>query len=241
MSAKGFYDHLWKSKARPDYRPAVKRDWFHRYILDPLFDPTTNGRHVVALRLLDEGERILDIGCWNGDFLERVRQTGRFKELFGIDVIHEAVETTRSKGFEAEVVDLNRTSLPFADGFFDCVTMLAVLEHLFHPYAVIREVRRVLKPGGQLIIDVPNVASLTNRFRILFGRLPITSTDLGWDGGHLHYFTKHALDRFLEEAGFRIVARRTTGGRAWLRERLWLSLMGGELLYSCILGERRGR
>lgn len=122
--------------------------------------------------------------------------------------------------------------MPFPDGFFDGVTLLAVLEHVFDPYAVIREVHRVLRPGGELVVDVPNVASFTNRIRILFGRLPVTSADPGWDGGHLHYFTKHALDRFLFNEGFDILARKTSGGHPHLRER-WISFLAGDLIYYC--------
>ncbi len=232
MDPKSFYNRLWRLKLRPDYRPAVQRDWFHRLVLDPIFDPTANPRHEVALKLLRGGQRLLDIGCWDGYLLERIREAGLYQELYGVDIVPESVETVRSKGFQAEVVDLNRDPLPFPDEYFDGVTMLAVLEHVFDPYAVIREVHRVLRPGGELVIDVPNVASLTNRLRILFGRLPVTSTDTGWDGGHLHYFTKHALDRFLARQGFEIVARKTSGGRPRLRE-WWISLLAGELIYLC--------
>lgn len=66
----------------------------------------------------------------------------------------------------------------------------------------------------------------------LFGRIPVTSRDSGWDGGHLHYFTKHALDQFLKSEGFDILACKTTGGRPYLRE-WWISLLGGELVYLC--------
>ncbi|MBC7227788.1 MAG: class I SAM-dependent methyltransferase [Thermoflexales bacterium] len=229
---KKFYQYLWKVKEQQDNRPVGKRDWLHRLILDRIFDPIANPRHEVALGLVQGGERLLDIGCWNGYLLERIRDNGLYKELFGVDIVPAAVETAQGKGFSAYVVDLNTDPLPFPDEYFDGVTMLAVLEHIFDPYAVIKEVHRVMRSGGELVIDVPNAASFTNRARILFGRLPITSTDPGWDGGHLHYFTKHALDRFLESQGFVVIKRRTTGGHPKLRE-WWISLLGGELVYLC--------
>lgn len=232
MDPKAFYEGLWKAKSKADYRPAVQRDWLHRFILDPIFDPTANPRYEVALSLLHGGQRLLDIGCWDGHLLERIQDRQLYHELYGIDVVLEGIETVRAKGFQAHVVDLNQELLPFPDRHFDGVTMLAVLEHIFDPYAVIQEVHRVLRPRGELVIDVPNVASFTNRLRILFGHLPVTSRDAGWDGGHLHYFTKHALDQFLKSEGFDILARKTTGERPYLRE-WWISLLGGELIYLC--------
>lgn len=228
MDPKEFYDDRW----RADRHPTVRRDWFHRFVLDPIFDPKANPRPEVALSLLRGGRRLVDIGCWNGGFLARVQRAGLYAELHGVDVVAEGVELARKRGFQAQVVDLNRDSLPFPDRHFDGVAILAVLEHVFDPHAMIREVHRVLRPEGELVIGVPNVSSLTNRARILFGRLPVTSADAGWDGGHLHYFTKHALDQFLRREGFDVVARRTTGGRSRLRE-WWISLLGGELIYRC--------
>jgi SAM-dependent methyltransferase len=161
-----------------------------------------------------------------------VREAGLFTELHGVDLIASSVDAARAKGVEAQVVDLDRERLPYADGEFDAVTMLAVLEHVFDPYGIIEDVHRVLRPGGVLVIDVPNVGSFSNRLRILFGRLPVTSTDPGWDGGHLHYFTRHAFDRFLASAGFDVLHRTTTGGRSQLRE-WWISLLAGDLVYLC--------
>jgi SAM-dependent methyltransferase len=138
----------------------------------------------------------------------------------------------QAKGFQGKVVDLNQDPLPFPDEHFDGITFLAVLEHVFDPYTVIREIHRVLRPGGELVLAVPNVASLTNRARILLGRIPVTSTDDGWDGGHLHYFTKHDLDWFLRSEGFEVLTRKTSGGHPELRE-WWISLLAGELIYIC--------
>ena len=232
MDPQSFYDTTWTAKRAPDYLPPVKRDWFHRWISDPVFNPYVNTRHDVPLTLLKGGTRLLDIGCWDGTFLERVRKAGLYTELHGTDFPKEAVKTACSRGFLARRVDLNVEPFPFEDGFFDSVTMLAVLEHLFDPFSAIREVCRVLRAGGDLVIDVPNVASFTNRCRILMGRLPVTSTGEGWDGGHLHYFTKSCFDKFLADEGFEVLARRTSGGGAHLRER-WISMLGGELIFYC--------
>jgi SAM-dependent methyltransferase len=232
MDPEKFYDDLWQAEDRGSRHPTAQRDWFHRFVLDPIFDPTANPRPEVSVSLLQGGQRLLDVGCWDGGFLERVRRAGLYTELCGVDVVGDGVESARDKGFETQVVDLNRDPLPYPDEYFDGVALLAVLEHVFDPYSMIREVHRVLRPGGELVIDVPNASSLTNRIRILFERIPVTSDDPGWDGGHLHYFTKHALDGFLRNEGFDVLARKTTGGRSRQRE-WWISLLGGELIYRC--------
>lgn len=99
MNPKDFYTNLYRKKREVDYSPAVKRDWFHRLVIDPIFDPTANPRHKVALSLLHGGQRLLDIGCWDGYLLERIREVGLYRELYGVDVVPEAVEAVRAKGF----------------------------------------------------------------------------------------------------------------------------------------------
>jgi methionine biosynthesis protein MetW len=232
MDPKSFYDSIWDRKSQTRPPSAARRHWLRRFIWDPFVGPLANPRHEVALSLLQGGERLLDIGCWSGYFLEGVRERKLYRELYGVDVVAEGVEAARAKGFQAQVVDLNREPLPFPAGYFDAVTILAVLEHVFDPYAMMREIARVLSPGGEFVIAVPNVGWLTNRLRLLFGRLPVTSGDPGWDGGHLHYFTQHALDRLLQREGFDILARKTTGARPYLRE-WWLSLLAPEFVYRC--------
>lgn len=233
MDPKEFYEDRWQAEVSGAPAPAdAPRDPLHRYLLDPIFDPRANPRPEVALSLLQGGERLLDVGCWNGSFLARVERAGLYSEFEGVDMVEAGVTEARRRGLTAQVVDLNRDPLPFPDAHFDGLTLLAVLEHVFDPYFMLREVHRVLRPGGELVIDVPNAASFSNRLRLLFGRVPVTSADAGWDGGHLHYFTRHALDRLLADEGFDVLSRRTTGGRANLRE-WWISLMGGEFLYHC--------
>lgn len=104
-------------------------------------------------------------------------------------------------------------------GRFDAVLMVALVEHLVDPLRALQGVRRLLRPGGFLYLDTPNVAKWTRRLKLLAGRFPATaSRDEGlvrYDGspvdlhdeGHLHYFTYRSLGRLLtERCGFVQVA-----------------------------------
>jgi len=91
-------------------------------------------------RYMKPAERHLDVGCGDGFFLRR----SKCVEKFGIDRL-----------LGDEILD----KLYFADSYFDYVTMLAVIEHLYYPQAIIKEIARVLKPSGMLIIVTPKAYS----------------------------------------------------------------------------------
>ncbi len=233
---KNFYTKLWVKKVNDQetYQMEYKarRDWFHKYFLDYIINPNTKGRHVVVREILPSGQRILDVGCWGGESLKVIGAADRFKEVYGVDVIEESVQRARANGLKAFVVDLNKDPLPFETGFFDCVLLLDVLEHLVDPYESLSEVTRVIKQNGFVIICAPNVASFSNRARILMGKRPRTSFDPGWDGGHLCYFTPTELADLAEQYGLRVVERRPTGGGQWLKKCLFS--MTGEFILKCV-------
>ncbi len=130
-------------------------------------------------------------------------------------------------------VDLNKEKLPFDNNYFDTVTCLAVLTQVFDLYSLIWEIYRILKPGGDLIVSVPNLASFSNRIRILCGRRPVASLDPGYSGGQLHNFTLYDLCKFLKHSNSKVVIKEGTGG--WMQlKRLWLSLLSGELVIECV-------
>jgi SAM-dependent methyltransferase len=95
--------------------------------------------------------RILDVGCGTGANLELL---GEYGEAEGVDVSHEALAFCRARGLE-NVRHGEAERLPYPDETFDLVTGLDVVEHLDDDVAGLREMHRVLKPGGRALLFVP--------------------------------------------------------------------------------------
>jgi methionine biosynthesis protein MetW len=221
-----YYRALWDEQSHCGNFSLGRRSWWHRWFLDRVLPPDANPRWQIASDLLEAGERVLDIGCWGGDGAERMRLLQRFRSVHGVDILEASVAKAKERGIDARVVNLNRHPLPYPDDHFDAVLALAVLPQVFDPLAVTRECARVVRTGGILLVSAANVASFSNRIRIVFGRLPVTSRAPGWDGGQLHYFTLKALRGLLEQMGLTVERTRSCGAAAWLRNR-WPSLLGG--------------
>ncbi len=153
------------------------------------------------------GERVLDLGCLGGALLEPVAQDCR---VVGVDILPDALRQAHRRGLHPVLADAS-AGLPFRDHSFDLVHAGEVLEHLFDPLALLRELHRVTRPGGRLIGTVPNVANLADRLRLLMGRAPsvIGPHPDAPAGDHIRAFTARRLQDMLEEAGY--------GGHATLR------------------------
>ena len=157
----------------------------------------------------------------------------QFGEIHGVDLIEESLRKAQSMGIKTAACNLNEQPLPYPENYFDVVTSLAVIGQIFDPYFVLSEIHRVLKSRGVLILNVPNVASFSNRVRLLFGRTPVTSRDPGWDGGQLHYFTLYDTKRVLISAGFVVEKVLSSGGGRAFRQ-LWPSLLSGALTFRAV-------
>jgi ubiquinone/menaquinone biosynthesis C-methylase UbiE len=162
-----------------------------------------------VVRLLDcrPSDRVLEVGCGGGNVLERVAA-----HRVGLDLSPWILAKARARlGGAAQLVRGDAQALPFADGAFDRVFCSEVLEHLLEPEAALAEMRRVVAPGGWVVVSVPNEA-LINRVKRAGFRLPLVRRLLGGGDGyqmaermddewHLHSFSRERVitamgDRF---------------------------------------------
>jgi len=216
-------------------------DYISFPFLRKIFKRFDLNRENLAASLLNNNEgKLLDVGCGDGSLIFKVRN--KYNKVYGIDIspsrISRAQKLARQKfpndnGLYFSVCDIDK-GINFPDATFDTVTCLAVLEHIFDTYFVLGEINRVLKNNGTLILQVPNIAYLKYRIQLFFGKLPVTSSpfnwkEIGWDGGHLHYFTKKTLSKLLEESGFKIV--KVSGSGLFAQFRNWYpSLLTGDII-----------
>jgi len=153
------------------------------------------------VRVVEKGKRLLDLGCADGILAEQLRE--RFVETHGVDISETALAIARKRGIETHRVNVDEEPLPFPDGFFDAITCLDLVEHVFEPRVLMREMARVLAPGGSVYIAFPNIRYIIRIKELIAGRFPKTSGDVeySYDGGHLHYYTPEDMRRLLAEQG----------------------------------------
>jgi SAM-dependent methyltransferase len=115
--------------------------------------------------------------------------------------------------------DILKPPLPFPSLSFDMISLFAVLEHLPRPAIALAETVRLLRPGGLLLVTIPNVANLRNRLRLLIGQSPHADSIDDWFGptffGHYREMTLAELTRILRRSGFSIVSAQMTNACHW--------------------------
>jgi ubiquinone/menaquinone biosynthesis C-methylase UbiE len=193
-------------------------------------------RKETAVRNFVKTDKYLDIGCNDGGLLVSLNRKYNFG--YGVDISQKVVMVAKKniKKLKIKNVVIKKANiengLPFGDNTFTAITFLAVLEHLFDPVAALKETYRVMKKGGLLYLEVPNIAWLPRRINLLLGRRPRTSFAPGWEGGHLQYFTYSELETLLITVGYKIVRRDCSGVFNQLRK-IYPPLLSGNIFLIC--------
>ena len=139
------------------------------------------------------GGRILDVGCGSGLNVWLYQQAGW--DAIGVEPADSAAATARSMGLDVRTGTLDEVRFP--SSYFDVITMYQVLEHIANPRTVLEECHRILKPGGKLLVSVPNIECYDLR---LFGSgwLPLEVPR------HLCHYSTQTLGRLARDCGFRV-------------------------------------
>ena len=181
------YRQFYECVKVPD-KAYLQRDW-------------TRGRHMRNVDLLSQfvaaKGTLLDIGCAEGTFLSIFQDRFPNWTLYGIEPSEDFSQFARTHYGLAGILTGNFEQLPdlFPAESFDVITASHVLEHILVPETLFRIARTLLRPGGLLFIDVPDVEGASrgiNNFHI----------------GHVYHFTENALENFFCKFGFEKVTNR---------------------------------
>ena len=152
------------------------------------------------------GMRLVDLGCNDGVVAEYFMRLGL--DVAGMDISAAAIARARQRGIKDLRQGDVEQPLPFGDEECDAVFWGDNVEHLFQPLKVLAEVRRVLKPGGILIVSAPNMGCIWYRICYLFSGM-IRKTECKdsdpWEWQHIRFFNRRVMQRFLEAGGFKTV------------------------------------
>jgi 2-polyprenyl-3-methyl-5-hydroxy-6-metoxy-1,4-benzoquinol methylase len=158
-----------------------------------------------CLRQLDlivgGGKRLLDVGCGTGEFVAQALQQGW--HAVGIESSRMASEFASEQN-HLPVYNAVLESCPFGAASFDVVTLLDVLEHLLNPRQEMRQVYELLKPGGIVVVRVPNTLFHLPKARVC-SLLGISDSSLEMRY-HLNHFTPQTLSSLLRKVGFEVLS-----------------------------------
>lgn len=169
------------------------------------FDPTYSAliRHDI-INLIDKPKdqpiKVLDIGCACGGTLLQIKNLYQQAELVGVEFNEQAA--TSAKSFANVIAaDIEKTALPYPQGYFDYIILADVLEHLQDPWQAVTNLKAYLKSDGKVLASIPNVIHFTVVRSLLLGSWRYEDAGI-LDKTHLRFFTLHEIEKMFAGAAY---------------------------------------
>lgn len=164
------------------------------HLLENNLNQAMHRKHLKKIEQHAQKGKLLDLGCGSGYFLKFVQQLGW--EVQGVEMSDYAAEIARKQGISVSTKSV--TEAVFPEEAFDVITMFNVLEHMTNLDEVMANNYRWLKPGGLLVVEVPNVNSIQRK---IFG-----GNWVHWDvPRHIFHFSPETLRKLAEKSGFKVI------------------------------------
>lgn len=154
---------------------------------------------------ITRGSSVLDVGCGVGGFGKWLK-ANRDAEVVGLDGHKDAVATAKTHldaAYQVDLNDLSAVKKVVGSAHYDVITFIDVLEHCYHPQELLELFKSHLKPGGRIIVSLPNIAHYSGRWELLRGRFDDHDSGL-FDRTHVKFYTRKSSQELLERAGLQI-------------------------------------
>jgi ubiquinone/menaquinone biosynthesis C-methylase UbiE len=201
-------------------------------------------RHDLIQMIEGDGNKILDVGCGEGQTGWALKKSGKAREVVGIELNEDVAK--RAEGRLDKVIhgDVEKLALSFQTEYFDYIILADVIEHLIDPWRVIKQLSVFLSREGFLTVSIPNIGYWrVLRDLILFDKWEYQDESI-LDKAHLRFFTKRSMVEMMNKAGFEvesIVARRSPGIKAKLFNLFTLGIFGKFFVSAYIIKGRKLR
>lgn len=194
-----------------------KQDWYYAFV-----------RKDIAPLLPKHAERVLEIGCGGGGTLDWLKSSGQAGWTAGIELSPQAAAVARARVNVLHEGTVEEHLSRFQPNSLDLILCLDVLEHLVDPWATLRRLQELLRPGGQMIVSLPNVRHHSVVLPLLL-RGHWTYAEAGiMDRTHLRFFSRSGAWDLMRQAGLQADGEHVTyawGSLDKWKDRLTLGLL----------------
>lgn len=181
----------------------VPANYYQKGVKNNLFQSLWHGRKIaLAKKLLNaiKFKNCLDVGCASGFMVSEIAKLNPKAKYFGIDIYEKVIKHARKTYPNIKFEVASASKIPFADNSFDLILFYETIEHVEDPQICLKEIKRVLKEQGHLILTMDSGSFL---FRMVwyvweksYGKI--------WQGAHLHPFHHKQLEELIKTVGFKI-------------------------------------
>ena len=180
-------------------------------------------------RLVENGWRVLDIGCGSGQLGERLKADKRCS-VIGVEIDKNKANQARERIDDVINSDIEIISDDLANyGCFDAVIFADSLEHLRDPKVTLERLSKCLNDDGYILVSLPNIANWVIRLKLLFGKFDYKESGI-LDKTHFHFYTLSTAKKLIQESGFEIIYIGSYNRLMKRLGRMWKGLFAHQLI-----------